>query len=68
MCSSDLLWETMTINTRKLRDPTNEHFVQLLMEKLHERYKFPKDYDNQLLKKNPVNQLALTKRSNALAS
>ena len=53
----------MTINTRNLRDPTNEHFVHLLMEKLHGRYKF-----HQLLKKNPVNQLALTKMSNALAS
>lgn len=60
--------ETVTINTRNLRDPANEHFVQLLMEKLHGRYKFPKDYDNQLLKNNPVNQLALTKMSTALAS
>lgn len=60
--------ETVTINTRNLRDPANEHFVQLLMEKLHGRYKFPKDYDNQQLKNNPVNQLALTKMSTALAS
>ena len=38
------------------------------MEKLHGRYKFPKDYDNQVLKRNTVNPLALTKMSNALSS
>ena len=60
--------ETVMINTRNLRDPANAHLVELLMEKLHRRYKFPDEYDNQLLKGNVVNQAALTKMSTALAS
>jgi hypothetical protein len=56
------------INTRNLRDPGNAHLVQLLLQKLHERYQFPPEYDNQNLKDNVVNQLALTKMSTALAS
>jgi hypothetical protein len=62
-----IVWETMTINTRNLRDPDNAHLVQLLLQKLHERYQFPPEYDNQNLKDNVVNQLALTKMSTALA-
>jgi hypothetical protein len=60
--------ETVTINTRYLRDPDNAHLVQLLLQKLHEQYQFPLEYDNQNLKDNVVNQLALTKMSTALAS
>jgi hypothetical protein len=60
--------ETVTINTRNLRDPGNAHLVQLLLQKLHERYQFPTEYDNQNLKDNVVNQLALMKMSTALAS
>jgi hypothetical protein len=44
------------------------HLVQLLLQKLHERYEFPPEYNNQNLKDNAVNQLALTKMSTALAS
>jgi hypothetical protein len=48
--------ETMTINTRNLRDPGNAHLVQLLLQKLHERYDFPEEYKNLNLKDNKVNQ------------
>jgi hypothetical protein len=41
--------------------------VQLLLQKLHERYQFPMEYNNQNLKDNAVNHLALTKMSMALA-
>jgi hypothetical protein len=58
----------VTINTRNLQDPGNAHLVQLLLQKLHERYQFPPEYDNRNLKNNVVNQLALTKMSIALAS
>jgi hypothetical protein len=60
--------ETMTINTRNLRDPGNAHLIQLLLQKLHERYDFPEEYKNLNLKDNKVNQQALTKISTALAS
>lgn len=60
--------EVVTINTRNLRDPANVHLVELLMEKLHGRYKFPDEFDNKVVKGNIVNQAALTKMSTALAS
>jgi hypothetical protein len=60
--------ETVTMNTRNLRDPANVHLVQILLQKLHERYQFPPEYENLNLKDNKVNQLALTKMSTALAS
>jgi hypothetical protein len=63
-----IIRETVTINTRNFRDPGNAHLVQLLLQKLHERYEFPPDYENLNLKDNTVNQLALTKMSMALAS
>jgi hypothetical protein len=53
---------------RNLRDPGNAHLVQLLLQKLHERYELPLEYENLNLKDNKVNQLALTKMSMALAS
>jgi hypothetical protein len=31
-----IVQETVTINTRNLRDPGNVHLVQLLLQKLHE--------------------------------
>jgi hypothetical protein len=65
---SCIIWETMTINTRNLRDPDNAHLVQLLLQKLHERYNFPVEYKNLILKDNKVNQQALTKMSTALDS
>jgi hypothetical protein len=60
--------ETMTIKTRNHRDPDNVHLIQLLLQKLHERYEFPPEYENLNLKDNKVNQLALTKMSTPLAS
>jgi hypothetical protein len=47
--------ETVTINTRYLRDPGNAHLVQLLLQKLHERYEFLPEYENLNLKDNKVN-------------
>jgi hypothetical protein len=63
-----IILETVTINTRNLRDLGNAHLVKLLLQKLHERYEFPPEYENLNLKDNKVNQLALTKMSMALAS
>jgi hypothetical protein len=60
--------ETVMINMRNLRDPGNAHLVQLLLQKLHERYDFPEEYKNLNLKDNKVNQQALKKMSTALAS
>jgi hypothetical protein len=65
---SCIIWETVTINMRNLRDPDNANLVQLLLQKLHERYQFPTEYINKKLKDNAVNQLALTKMSTALSS
>jgi hypothetical protein len=50
-----IVQETVTINTRNLRDPGNAHLVLLLLQKLHERYQFPPEYDNQNLKDHVVN-------------
>src|ERR1041385_3683633 len=55
----------MAIN---LRSRENSHYCQLLINKLHGRYKFPKPYDNTKLKGNKVNTWALRKMSKALSS
>ncbi|KAK1602660.1 hypothetical protein QYE76_027180 [Lolium multiflorum] len=57
----------MSINTVKIRGEGNEHLVELCLQKLHRRYKFPAPYNN-LERSNPVNKLAITKMSNALSS
>ena len=40
----------------------------LLFTKLHERYKFPADFENTSLKGNKVNNAALTRMSTALST
>ncbi|KAK1643246.1 hypothetical protein QYE76_061051 [Lolium multiflorum] len=59
--------ESMSINTVKIRGEGNEHLIELCLQKLHRRYKFPAPYNN-LERSNPVNKLAITKMSNALSS
>ena len=56
--------ESMSINAVKIRGEGNEHLVELCLQKLHRRYKFPAPYNN-LERSNPVNKLAITKMSNA---
>jgi hypothetical protein len=43
---SCIVWETVMINMRNLQDPGNAHLVQLLLQKLHERYDFLEEYKN----------------------
>ena len=56
------------VNTGQLRDKENKAMAALLIEKLHTRYKFPDPYDNQELKSNLVNSLALGKFTKAFTT
>jgi hypothetical protein len=49
-----IVQETVKINTRNLRDLGNAHLVQLLLQKLHDRYEFLEEYENLNLKDNKV--------------
>ena len=60
--------ESVSINTRNLRSEENERLVDLLITKLHKRYKFPHPYTDNLDRSTKVNRLAITKMSNALSS
>ena len=63
-----ILRDTVSIYEDNLRDPSKQHLLIILMRKLHRRYRFPQDYDNEDLKGNVVNNYAITKMSTALAS
>ena len=54
--------ESMSINTKDLRSKANEALVQTLLQKLHQRYKFPEPLNKK------VDSLAITKMSTALSS
>jgi hypothetical protein len=60
--------ESMSINQKNIRDKGNARLRELLIGKLHNRYKFPEPFDNKKLKGNTVNKLALTRMSTALSS
>lgn len=60
--------ESMTINQTNIRAKGQTKLCELLIEKLHNRYKFPEPFDNKNLKGNKVNKLALTRMSTALSS
>ena len=59
---------TVSINTENLRHPDRGNLRNLLFTKLHERYKFPAEFENTSLKGNEVNNAALTKMSKALST
>src|SRR4051812_30365068 len=63
-----ILRNTVPITTINLRSHDNSHYCQLLLNKLHERYKFPDPYNNTNLKGNKVNKWALRKMRKALSS
>ena len=59
---------TVSINTENLRHKDRGNLRNLLFTKLHERYKFPAEFENTSLKGNKVNNAALTKMSKALST
>ena len=63
-----ILRSTVSINTENLRHPDRGNLRNLLFTKLHERYKFPAEFENTSLKGNKVNSAALTKMSTALST
>jgi len=63
-----ILRNTVPITTINLRSRDNIHYCQLLINKLHGRYKFPDPYNNTNLRGNKVNKWALRKMSKALSS
>ena len=63
-----ILRSTVSINTENLRHRDRGNLRNLLFTKLHERYKFPAEFENTSLKGNKVNNAALTKMSKALST
>ena len=63
-----ILRSTVSINTENLRHKDRGNLRNLLFTKLHERYKFPAEFENTSLKGNKVNNAALTKMSKALST
>ena len=63
-----ILRRTVSINTENLRHKDRGNLRNLLFTKLHERYKFPAEFENTSLKGNKVNNAALTKMSKALST
>jgi hypothetical protein len=64
-----ILRDTVLINETMLRDPSRHHLQTLIITKLHKRYRFPKDYNDETdLNGNLVNTKALTKFTKALSS
>jgi hypothetical protein len=60
--------ESMSINQKNIRAKGNTRLRELLIGKLHNRYKFPEPFDNKKLKGNKVNKLTLTRMSTTLSS
>ena len=52
---------SMTINQKNIRAKGNTRLRELLIDKLHNRYKFPAPFDNKKHKGNKVNKLARTR-------
>ena len=63
-----ILQSTVSINTENLRHKDRGNLRNLLFTKLHERYKFPAEFENTSLKGNKVNNAAVTKMSTALST
>src|SRR3954467_5050985 len=63
-----ILRSTVSINTENLRHKDRGNLGTLLFTKLHERYKFPAEFENTRLSGNKVNNVALTKMSTTLST
>src|SRR4051812_11039130 len=63
-----ILRNIVPITTINLRSRDNNHYCQLLLNKLNERYKFPDPYNNTNHSGNKVNKWALRRMSKALSS
>ena len=63
-----ILRSTVSINTENLRHKDRGNLRCLLFTKLHERYKFPAEFENTRLSGNKVNSAALTKMSTTLST
>jgi hypothetical protein len=63
-----ILRSTVSINTENLRHKDRGNLRNLLFTKLHERYKFPAEFENTRLSGNKVNSAALTRMSTALST
>jgi len=63
-----ILRSTVSINTENLRHKDRGNLRNLLFTKLHERYKFPAEFENTSLSGNKVNSAALTRMSTALST
>jgi hypothetical protein len=63
-----IVQESMSINQKNIRAKGNTRLRELLIEKLHNRYKFPEPFVNKKLKGNKANKLALTRMRTALSS
>ena len=59
---------TVSINTENLRHKDRGNLRNLLFTKLHERYKFPADFENTHLSGNKVNSAALMRMSTTLST
>ena len=63
-----ILRSTVSINNENLRHKDRGNLRNLLFTKLHERYKFPAEFENTRLSGNKVNSAALTRMSTALST
>jgi uncharacterized protein YfbU (UPF0304 family) len=63
-----ILRDVVNLNEVDIRDKNKVHLRIQLISRLHARYEFPDDYNNQDLTKNIVNTAALAKFSKALSS
>ena len=63
-----ILRSTVSINTENLRHKDRGNLRNLLFTKLHERYKFPAEFENTRFSGNKVNSAALTRMSTALST
>ena len=63
-----ILRSTVSINTENLRHKDRGNLHNLLFMKLHERYKFPAEFENTRLSGNKVNNAALKRMSTALST
>ena len=63
-----ILRSTVSIKTDNLRNKDHGNLRNLLFTKLHERYKFPAEFENTRLSRNKVNSAALMRMSTALST
>ena len=63
-----ILRSTVSINTENLRHKDRGNLRNLLFTKLHERYKFPAEFENTRLSGNKVNSAALTRMSTTMST